>query len=136
MNTLPVNCFGSEATFHHVGLVVPSVEAACPKATRITDPRQKVDLAFVELNGVVVELLAPVGDDSPVAKSLKNNVKLVHLCFEVPDLAAAISYSRQHGFHCLRQPVPAVAFDQRRIAWLFSPVYGLVELLEKTLSVQ
>jgi methylmalonyl-CoA/ethylmalonyl-CoA epimerase len=127
-----LNVFGDGARFHHIGLVVPSIAAVCPEAKRYQDPTQKVGIAFVEMNGSVVELLEPDGPDSPVLASLKNNVKLVHFCFEVPALEAAINHSRQFGFHCLRRPVPAVAFDQRRIAWLFSKTYGLVELVEET----
>ena len=73
----------------------------------------------------------PVGDDSFVAASLKNGQKLVHMCFTTPDIEASIEASKRSGFVCIAKPVPAVAFDNRRIAWLVSLKFGLVELLER-----
>jgi len=61
---------------------------------------------------------------------LKKQQSLYHLCFEVKTIEKAIEMARKHGFHCIAAPVPAKAFGSRRIAWLFSRDYGLVELLE------
>ena len=124
-----LNAFGAGARFHHTGLVLKSIEAVSPGSETTFDPIQKVKIAFVSLNGAHLELLEPVGDDSPVKKGLESGARLVHLCFEVPDLAAAIEKGRAHGFHRIGGPVPAVVFDGREIAWVFSRTYGLVELL-------
>jgi methylmalonyl-CoA/ethylmalonyl-CoA epimerase len=99
----------------------------------VFDPIQRVRVAFVDLAGTTIELIEPVGDDSPVRLSLEKGTKLVHLCFEVPGLEAALTAAAGHGFHVLGAPAPAVAFAGRRIAWCFSKTFGLVELLEATL---
>ena len=49
--------------------------------------------------------------------NLKKGQKLVHLCYEVPDLAAALSTASQHECRQLSEPSPAVAFSGRRIVW-------------------
>jgi methylmalonyl-CoA/ethylmalonyl-CoA epimerase len=126
-----VELFGAGATFHHVGLVVRSIERVAPPGTTIyDDPVQRVRVAFVDLHGVRLEYIEPVSDDSPVRSNLKQGNLLAHLCYEVPDMPAAMAAAEAAGFRIVAQPVPAVAFGGRAIAWVYGPVYGLVELLE------
>jgi methylmalonyl-CoA/ethylmalonyl-CoA epimerase len=130
MKTDHIDLFGVGARFHHIGLVVDSIARVSEVAEAVTDPIQRVTVAFVELNGISVELLEPAGDDSPIHGSLKRGTKLVHLCYEVPDLEKALEHCRQHGLRQFGRSVPAVVFDERRIAWVFSSELGLFELLE------
>jgi len=117
--------------FHHVGLVVGSLNEVVPDGERTVDEIQKVAIAFRSIHGLPVEYLEPLGDDSPVMASLRKGQRLLHLCFSVPDLDAAIHEGRNRGFSCIARPVPATAFAGRRIAWLFSKTYGLIELVEQ-----
>jgi methylmalonyl-CoA/ethylmalonyl-CoA epimerase len=109
---------------------VSSIRALDPSAEPVFEPSQGVHLAFLTANGVLVELIEPAGDDSPISRGLRQGVKLLHLCFEVPDLDRAIAHSRQQGFHRIRAPQAVGVFGERRIAWVFSRQYGLFELLE------
>ena len=129
---IDLDFFGSDTKFHHIGLATKSIETLSPSSEVIFDPIQKVSVAFVRLNGVDLELIEPSGDDSPVTKSLESGVKLLHICYEVNDIRNAIQKCRSHGFHCIAQPVPATAFDDREIAWVYSRAYGLVELLARS----
>jgi methylmalonyl-CoA/ethylmalonyl-CoA epimerase len=122
--------FGEGARFEHIGVAVKSIERISPGSEVTTDPVQKVSVAFVSVHGMELELIEPSGDDSPVMGSLRKGVKWLHLCYAVPDIDAAIAECRNHGFHCIARPVPAAAFEQRRIAWVYSSEYGLFELLE------
>ena len=122
--------FGEHARFHHIGLAVRSIEQANPSGEPVIDPMQKVSVSFARVHGVPFELIEPNGKDSPVARSIENGQRLVHVCYEVPDLPTVLKTCRQHGFHCISTPVPAAAFDNRRIAWVYSSLYGLFELLE------
>lgn len=126
------NFFGEEATFHHLGVGVRSIKDVSPSSEVVTDPVQNVSVAFLCMNGVPLELVEPHGDHSPISESLEKGRKLHHICYTVPDVEGVIKKCRKHGFHCIRRPVPAVAFDNRRIAWVYSKQYGLVELLEKS----
>ena len=86
---------------NHVGVAVPDIEAAkvtyarlygAGEATETRDfPHLGVRVAFVHLANSEIELLEPLGDDSPVHKFLERNPKggQHHLCFEVPDIVAA-----------------------------------------------
>ena len=123
--------FGEDAVFHHIGLGVASIDLVSPQSTPIEDPIQRVRVAFISLNGVTVELVEPLGEDSPIQQSLDKGSKLLHLCYTVPDLDLALEHAKQFGFRCIHKPVPAVAFENNRIAWVFSLQFGLIELLEE-----
>jgi methylmalonyl-CoA/ethylmalonyl-CoA epimerase len=118
------------AIFDHVGVAVSSIAAIDDTLSVVDDPRQRVGVAFTEWAGLRVELIEPRGGHSPVMRNLERQQPLAHVCFRVRDIDAAINVARQGRLHCIARPCPATAFGGRRIAWLFSPTYGLVELLE------
>lgn len=122
--------FGEGAQFEHAGIAVRSIAKAAPGARIIEDRVQKVRIAFASINGLQVELLEPLGEDSPVLGTLTRGQHVYHLCYRVRDLQSAMASARKKGFTVLAQPVPTPAFSGRKIAWLFSPVLGLFELLE------
>jgi methylmalonyl-CoA/ethylmalonyl-CoA epimerase len=122
--------FGESARFHHVGMVVRSIQDLFPGIEPIPDPIQRVRVAFVDMHGAVVELIEPHGDVSPVTRALQRGERLVHLCYQVDDLHAALASAESGGFHTIHSPVPAIAFGGRLIAWVFHPHFGLCELLE------
>ena len=126
-----VNFFGDDAEFHHVGLAVNSIDKAYGGLEKFEDNRQKVTVSFIDLNNLIIELIEPLGDESPVKHILEKNQKLYHACYAVPDIEHAIKISRENGFHCIAPPVPATAFDNKKIAWVYSKVFGLFELVEK-----
>ena len=88
---------------NHVGVATPDLEASIAfwrdvmGATRIFEPfdmpEQGVRVCFVDtpVGGTQIELLAPLGDGSPVSAFLQRNPMggQHHLAFEVPDIAAA-----------------------------------------------
>ncbi len=129
MISLPLDLFGEGTVFHHVGLAVTEADRP-PGSSPENDPRQRVDVSFAELHGLKVEFVSPAAEDSPVNGAIRRGQQLLHLCFETPDLERSIAAGERNGFRCIAAPVPAAAFGQRRIAWLFSRGYGLVELLE------
>jgi len=129
--------------FHHIGVAV----AALPAAIRVNeqvfglrlvsgpfeDPRQGVAVCFLaDLHGraPLVELVAPLGADSPIASYLARGIGAYHTCYEVDDLDAALGHVRAQRCMILSGPTPAVAFDGRPIAWFFSPTRQLTELLQ------
>jgi len=123
--------FGEHAKLHHVGLVVASISKSAPECEIFEDPVQKVRVAFTQVQNLTLELVEPLGEDSPVRESLNKGSKLLHLCYETEGLDSVIASLKGSEFRCLAQPVPAVAFEGRRIAWTFHPTFGLIELLEK-----
>jgi methylmalonyl-CoA/ethylmalonyl-CoA epimerase len=126
---------------HHIGIEVGNIErqaARCaarfgwrPASGIVHDPIQRADVQFWTDGSVNFEFIQPAGEDSPVRKPLKNGGGLAHLCFEVGDIHAAVRDAETQGAIVVCAPVPAVAFDQRPIAFLFFRGLGLVEFVEE-----
>lgn len=129
------NFFGSAARFHHIGMAVESIRALCPDCEVCPEETQKVSLAFINFNGITVELLEPYGETSPIKRNLRDGVKLLHLCYEVPDLEKALELCRPAGFHRLGPPVPTPIFHGRKLVWVYSKHFGLFELVEMERSL-
>jgi methylmalonyl-CoA/ethylmalonyl-CoA epimerase len=77
-----------------------------------------------------MELVAPLGPESPIDRILKRGGGTYHVCYEVPDINAAIAHLVGQGSFLISGPVPAVAFEMREIAWLMTEVNLLVELVQ------
>ena len=124
------NYFGSNAKLEHIGFVIKSIEKNYPDAAIYTDPIQKVKVAFIVINGIKIEIVEPLEDCSPVNGYLNKGQNIYHLCFSVPDINESIIIARKYGFHCIAKPVEAVAFNNKKIAWLYNKNFGLFELVE------
>lgn len=85
---------------NHVAIVVPDLEAAttiyrdtlgAAVSDRVPLPAHGVTTVFVELPNTKIELLEPLGADSPIARFLEKNPSggMHHLCYEVDDIVAA-----------------------------------------------
>jgi methylmalonyl-CoA/ethylmalonyl-CoA epimerase len=97
------------------------------------DPLQEVSVTFMQSSvqgEPQIELIEPRGEDSPVRGFLARGGGLHHLCYEVPSLEAQLDVSRSRGGKLVRSPLPAVAFEGRRIAWVYGKERLLVEFLE------
>jgi methylmalonyl-CoA/ethylmalonyl-CoA epimerase len=128
---------------HHIGFVVDSIERTGKDFAEslalvwdqhvFRDPLQKVSVTFMKSADRVepqIELIEPAGEDSPVRSFLLKGGGLHHLCYEVPNLEAQLELSRAQGGKLVRPPMPAVAFDGRRIAWVYGKQKLLIEFLE------
>ena len=131
-----MNFFGENAEFEHAGIAVRSISDAVKGVEITEDPIQRVNVAFINVNNFRIELIEPITEKSPVTKTLDKGQSLYHLCFRVPDLKKALDSARKHGFHCIARPVPAKAFNDNKVAWLFSKVYGLFELIESECEIE
>lgn len=93
---------------------------------------RNVLLRFMENGGTVVELVAPLGENSDVAGRLRScGEGPYHICYAVEDLAASLEAMRAGKWRILRRPSPAVAFGGAPVAFLVKKGAGIVELVEK-----
>ncbi len=87
---------------NHVAIAVPDVAAAAATyrdslGASVSDPQplpeHGVTVVFVALPNSKVELMEPLGADSPIAAFLERNPAggVHHVCFEVDDLASAVA---------------------------------------------
>jgi methylmalonyl-CoA/ethylmalonyl-CoA epimerase len=65
----------------------------------VAQPDHGVTTIFVELSNSKIELIAPLGADSPIAKFLQKNPAggVHHICYEVGDIIAARDRMRAAG---------------------------------------
>jgi methylmalonyl-CoA/ethylmalonyl-CoA epimerase len=101
---------------NHVGVATPSIAQSIALyrdllgATTIGEPfdlpAQKVRVCFVDTPNSQIELLEPIGEDSPIARFLAKNPAggQHHLCFEVPDIHAAVTEMTARGAQVLGEP--------------------------------
>ena len=130
---------------HHIGFVVASIEKVVDRFARsvgarwdgqiFTDPLQGVRVTFLRSisspTSSLIELVEPAGEKSPVQNFLKRGGGLHHLCYEVDSLSEQLRFSRSLGGLIVRQPMPAVAFGGRQIAWIYTADKLLTEYLER-----
>lgn len=97
---------------NHVAIVVPDLEAAAAlyrdtlgaQVSSPTDvPEHGVTTIFVTLPNTKIELLHPLGDQSPIAKFLTKNPAggMHHLCYEVEDIKLAAAKLTAAGARAL-----------------------------------
>lgn len=103
---------------NHVGIAVPSIEDAkatyrdlygvAPEAITETRelPAQGVKFAFVNVANSQIELIEPLGEDSPILNFLEKNPRggQHHVCFEVADIYAARDEMVVRGAKVLNEP--------------------------------
>lgn len=101
---------------NHVGVAVPSIDDAaqtyrdlygCTDITPVMDmPEQGVKVAFVNLPNSQIELIEPLGEDSPIHNFLKKNPNggQHHVCFEVPEINEAVEAMKARGATVLNEP--------------------------------
>jgi methylmalonyl-CoA/ethylmalonyl-CoA epimerase len=106
---------GSESLIerlNHVAIAVPDLTAAvtfyrdvlgAEVSAPLDLPEHGVTTVFVKLANTNLELLASLGDGSPISKFIEKNPGggLHHLCFEVPDLFQAIDKVSQEKIRVL-----------------------------------
>jgi methylmalonyl-CoA/ethylmalonyl-CoA epimerase len=129
-------------TLHHAGIAVaeiaPAVELYIQRfgytvaSPVIHDPTQTAHVQFLQLPGETsfLEFVAPDSPASKLASFVAKGGGLNHLCYSVTDIAATVEHLRSTGMVTLCEPVAAVAFPGRKIAWLLGTDRTPIELVE------
>jgi methylmalonyl-CoA/ethylmalonyl-CoA epimerase len=93
---------------NHVAIATRNIAAAAKVykdtlGAKVSDPVPQPDhgvtTVFVELPNTKIELLEPLGEDSPIAKFLEKNPSggMHHVCYEVDDIYAARDQMKKQG---------------------------------------
>ena len=126
---------------NHVAIVVGDLEAATAVyrdtlgarvSAAVDQPAHGVTTVFVELPNTKIELLRPLGEDSPVAKFLERNPSggIHHVCYEVEDIYAARDRLKAEGARVLGDGEPKIGAHNKPVLFLHpKDFYGtLIEL--------
>jgi methylmalonyl-CoA/ethylmalonyl-CoA epimerase len=83
-------------------------------------PEHGVTVVFVELPNTKIELLEPLGADSPIAKFLEKNADggIHHLCYEVADIIAARDRLKREGARILGSGEPRIGAHGKPVLFL------------------
>jgi methylmalonyl-CoA/ethylmalonyl-CoA epimerase len=126
----------------HIGFVVSDIDSALKRFSElyglvqegeiVFDPTQKVNLIMLSSkNNYKIELIQPIGKKSPSYDFMKRGGGFHHFCYSVQNIEKKIGEMKMNEHLLIKQPVPAILFDGRRVAFLFSKVDNqIVELVE------
>lgn len=114
---------------NHVAIVVPDLAKATATyrdslGATVSTPQQLpehgVTVVFVELPNTKVELLEPLGEDSPVAKFLERNADggMHHICYDVEDIIAARDQLIATGARVLGSGEPKIGAHGKPVLFL------------------
>ncbi len=114
---------------NHVAIAVSSLTKGTAVyrdllGAKISDPSPQpehgVTVVFVELPNTKIELLEPLGPDSPIGKFLERNGDggIHHVCYEVDDIIAARDHLKQRGARVLGSGEPRIGAHGKPVLFL------------------
>jgi methylmalonyl-CoA/ethylmalonyl-CoA epimerase len=126
---------------NHVAIAVPDLDAAADQyrgtlGARVGAPHDEPDhgvtVVFIELPNTKVELLHPLGENSPIAGFLEKNPSggIHHLCYEVEDILAARDRLKAGGARVLGDGNPKIGAHGKPVLFLHPKDFNgcLIEL--------
>lgn len=126
---------------NHVAIAVPDLEAAVAQyrdglGARVGAPQDEPDhgvtVVFIDLPNTKIELLYPLGDNSPITGFLEKNPAggIHHLCYEVEDILTARDHLKASGARVLGDGTPKIGAHGKPVLFLHPKDFNgcLVEL--------
>jgi methylmalonyl-CoA/ethylmalonyl-CoA epimerase len=126
---------------NHVAIAVPDLEAAAAQYRNTLgaevgpaqpEPAHGVTVVFITLPNTKIELLHPLGENSPIAGFLEKNPSggIHHICYEVDDILAARDHLSASGARVLGSGEPKIGAHGKPVLFLHPKDFNgcLVEL--------
>ena len=114
---------------NHVAIAVPDLEVACALYRDTLgatvgapqhEPDHGVTVVFIELPNTKIELLYPLGENSPIQGFLDKNPSggIHHICYEVDDILAARDKLKATGARVLGTGEPKIGAHGKPVLFL------------------
>ena len=128
---------------NHVALAVPDLTEAAERyrtalGASVSEPKplpeHGVTVVFIELDNTKIELLEPLGADSPISVFLAKNPRggMHHVCYEVSDIRAARDRLVASGARVLGDGEPKIGAHGKPVIFLHpSDLFGTLTELEE-----
>ena len=89
-------------------------------SAKVAQPDHGVSTVFITLPNIKIELLEPLGSDSPIAKFLERNPDggIHHVCYEVPDIRVARDKLKAQGARVLGDGEPKIGAHGKPVLFL------------------
>jgi methylmalonyl-CoA/ethylmalonyl-CoA epimerase len=126
---------------NHVAIAVPDLVAAADQYRNTLgakvgpaqdEPDHGVTVVFIELPNTKIELLYPLGENSPINGFLEKNPAggIHHICYEVDDILAARDQLKASGARVLGSGEPKIGAHGKPVLFLHPKDFNgcLVEL--------
>ena len=125
---------------NHIAIAVPDLKVAsalyrdqfgADVSEELNLPDHGVTTVFVNLPNTKIELLYPLGENSPIGKFLEKNPQggMHHVCYEVDDIESATQSLLNSGLRVLGNGKPAIGAHNKPVIFLH-PKDGLGTLIE------
>ncbi len=114
---------------NHIAVVVPDLAAAARTyrdilGAQVMGPEKiwdhGVTVIFVELENTKIELLHPLGENSPIQKFLDSNPAggLHHICYEVENILESRDLLKKNGMRILGDEQPKIGAHGKPVLFL------------------
>jgi methylmalonyl-CoA/ethylmalonyl-CoA epimerase len=114
---------------NHVAIAVSDISKAskvyrdtlgAEVSAKVAQPDHGVSTVFITLPNTKIELLEPLGSDSPIAKFLERNPDggIHHVCYEVPDIRVARDKLKAQGARVLGDGEPKIGAHGKPVLFL------------------
>lgn len=114
---------------NHVAIAVPDLDAASAQyrdvlGAKVNSPQDEPDhgvtVVFIELPNTKIELLYPLGENSPIQGFLEKNPSggIHHICYEVDDILAARDQLQASGARVLGSGEPKIGAHGKPVLFL------------------
>ena len=126
---------------NHLAIAVPDLESAADQyrnalGAKVGEPQDEPDhgvtVIFIELPNTKIELLYPLGENSPITSFLEKNPSggMHHVCYEVDDIIVARDHLVQTGARVLGNGAQKIGAHGKPVLFLHPKDFNgcLVEL--------
>lgn len=114
---------------NHVAIAVKDLEKAASVyrnalgakvGAPLAQPEHGVTVIFIELPNTKIELLEPLGENSPIAKFLEKTPDggIHHVCYEVDDILASRDRLKEQGARVLGDGNPKIGAHGKPVLFL------------------
>jgi len=114
---------------NHVAIAVTDIKKAGEVyrdifGAKVSEPQEQIEhgvtVVFIELPNTKIELLCPLGEDSPISRFLNKNPSggIHHVCYEVLDIIHARDHLVSEGFRVLGDGNPKIGAHGKPVLFL------------------
>lgn len=125
---------------NHIGYAVKDIQKGIglfealgfeKSGDNLEDLSRRVSLQLMKNNNLIIELVAPIGKESPLYSFIERSGSApYHFCFETDDIEKEVARLRKQKYTLIESIKPAQLFGMNKVAFLFNPYIGLIELIE------
>ncbi|MDA8760620.1 methylmalonyl-CoA epimerase [Amylibacter sp.] len=128
---------------NHIAIAVPNLDEAMekyagPLGAKVGKPKDLIEhgvtVVFIDLPNTKIELISPLGKNSPILSFMKKNPAggIHHICYEVESISNAISKLTKDGAMILGDSKPKIGAHGNPVIFLHPKDFNgtLIELEE------